>query len=126
MRRRAIWTFVFIMTSYVLFACGGSGGNSNGSADITSPNVSTGLILTAANSNSVFLEWTASVDNIVVAGYKIYRDGNYLKSLATTTASDTGLNASTQYCYTLSAYDAAGNESGETTRHVRKHGRFQQ
>jgi Fibronectin type III domain len=114
MRLRNIWTLVFIMTPFVLFACGGSGGN-NGIADTTSPTVPTGLLVTAANSNSVFLEWTASTDNIAVTGYKIYRDGNYLKSSATTTAADTGLNASTQYCYTISAYDAAGNESAKNS-----------
>ena len=37
-----------------------------------------------------------------------------MKSVASTTASDENLNASTQYCYTVSAYDAAGNASNQS------------
>jgi hypothetical protein len=54
-----------------------------------------------------------------VVGYKIYRVGaasNPIKVVTTTTASDTGLSAGTNYCYSVSAYDAAGNESAQSSQ----------
>ena len=72
----------------------------------------TGL-LTAATSTQINLSWTASAG---AAGYKIYKDGPYLKSVATTSASDMGLTATTSYCYSVSAYDSANNESAQTSQ----------
>ncbi len=43
--------------------------------------------------------------------YKIYRDGTYLTASKTPSLSDSGLKADTQYCYAVSAVDAAGKES---------------
>jgi hypothetical protein len=40
----------------------------------------------------------------------------YLKSVTGTSTTDTGLTAGNQYCYTVSAYDAAGNESAQSTQ----------
>ncbi len=84
--------------------------------DTTPPSVPTNLTATAISSSQIDLSWTASTDNVGVVGYKIYRDGSYLKSVTTTSTSDTGLNPNTQYCYTVSAYDAAGNESDKSSQ----------
>lgn len=46
-----------------------------------------------------------------MTGYDIYRGGSFLKSVAATTASDTGLSGSTTYSYYVKAKDAAGNQS---------------
>ena len=54
-----------------------------GSGDITTPTVPTGLTATAVSSSQINLSWTASTDNVGVAGYKIYRGGGYLKSVTT-------------------------------------------
>jgi outer membrane protein OmpA-like peptidoglycan-associated protein len=43
--------------------------------------------------------------------YKIYRDGTYLTASRTPVLSDAGLKANTEYCYAVSAVDAAGKES---------------
>ncbi len=83
-------------------------------SDTSPPSVPTGLTGTAVSSSQTDLSWTASTDNVGVTGYKVYRDGSYLKSITSTSTSDTGLSSSTQYCYTVSAYDAAGNESGQS------------
>lgn len=101
-----------------LFTCGGGGGgDGNGSGgDTTAPNTPTNLAATAASNSQIDLSWAASTDNVGVAGYKIYRDGTYLKSVTTTSTSDTGLSANTQYCYTVSAYDTAGNESAQSNQ----------
>lgn len=46
-----------------------------------------------------------------MTGYDIYRGGSFLKSVAATTASDTGLFGSTTYSYYVKAKDAACNQS---------------
>src|SRR5262249_50598665 len=58
--------------------------------------------------------WTASTDNVGVAGYKIYRNGTQVGTATGTTYTDTGLGSSTSYTYTVSAYDAAGNNSAQS------------
>jgi chitodextrinase len=47
----------------------------------------------------------------MVESYDIYRDGTYLTSVTGPSVSDVGLNEGTRYCYTIYAYDTAGNES---------------
>jgi chitodextrinase len=90
----------------------------NGSAvDTTPPSVPTNLTATATSSSQINLSWSASTDNVGVVGYKIYRNGSYLKSITSgTSTSDTGLSPSTQYCYKVSAYDAANKESGQSSQ----------
>lgn len=87
---------------------------SGGGGDTTAPTVPTGLTATAVSPSQIDLSWSASTDNVGVAGYKVYRGGVYLKTAAGTTASDTGLSPATQYCYTVAAVDAAGNESQQS------------
>lgn len=67
---------------------------------------------------SLNLDWTASTDIVGVTGYQIYRcegtnctPGTKIGTSATNSFSDTDLTASTAYCYSVSAYDAAGNNS---------------
>ncbi len=81
--------------------------------DLTPPTVPTGFVAIAVSSSQVDLQWNPSSDNINVAGYNIYRDGINLKSVTEVTASDTGLDLDNgvRYCYMVTAYDAAGNES---------------
>ncbi len=81
------------------------------STDTVPPSTPTGLTGNAISSSRIYLSWTASTDNVGVAGYKVYRNGYYHKSVPTTFAYDTELSPSFQYCYTISAYDAIGNES---------------
>lgn len=78
------------------------------------PSVPSNLTVTAASSSQIDLSWSASTGS--VAGYKIYRGGSFLKQVSSTSTSDTGLTASTQYCYTVSAYDAANNESAQSSQ----------
>ena len=47
-------------------------------------------------------------------GYRIYRDGTEVATASTTTHTDTGLSAATAYSYAVAAYDATGNESGQS------------
>jgi hypothetical protein len=84
--------------------------------DETPPTVPTGLTATAVSTTQINLSWNASTDNVGVEGYKLYRDGAYLKSVATTSTSDTGLSPSTTYCYKVSANDAANNNSAQSVQ----------
>lgn len=81
--------------------------------DTTPPNGLGDLVATAVSNSQIDLSWTASIDNVGVTGYKIYRDGVEIGSTSETSYSDTGLAFNTFHCYTGKAYDAAGNMSGE-------------
>jgi chitodextrinase len=84
--------------------------------EATSPTVPTGLITTAVSSSQINLAWTAATDNVGVATYKVYRSGTLVALLGNVTSySDIGLTASTTYSYTVSACDAAGNCSAQST-----------
>lgn len=64
-----------------------------------------------ASTSSIQLSWSASLDNIGVLGYKIFRDGVEIGTVSGTSYTDTGLAPNTLYTYTVQAYDAAGNYS---------------
>ncbi len=106
----------------VYVAFGGSGwayGDTSNStpptADTTAPSIPTNLSATAISSSQVNLTWTASTDNVGVTGYKLYRGGTQVGTSATNSYSDSALTASTTYSYTVSAYDAAGNASAQSS-----------
>ena len=73
------------------------------------------LSATAASASVVNLTWSASTDNVGVTGYKIFRGGVQIGTSPTASFSDTGLAASTVYNYSVSAYDAAGNNSAQSS-----------
>jgi fibronectin type 3 domain-containing protein len=89
--------------------------------DTTPPSTPTGLKASAPTSAAVNLSWSASTDNVGVTEYKIYRNGA-LSALATVNATpgaapsytDSAVSASTQYSYTVTALDAAGNQSAQS------------
>jgi len=85
-----------------------------GAPDTTAPSVPTGLTATAASATTINLSWTASTDNLSVAGYKVFRDGG-ATAIATvttgTTYSDTGLVSATTHSYTVEAFDGSNNMS---------------
>ena len=81
-----------------------------------SPTVPTNLSATAVNAGLVDLSWTASTESGgAVAGYDVYRNGTLIGTSNSTTYADTTVAAGTAYSYTVSAYDAAGDVSGQST-----------
>jgi len=84
--------------------------------DTTAPTVPTGLVATPMSAVQIDLTWAGCTDNMGVAGYRIFRDGVAMDTAAATSYSDTGLTEDTQYCYTVSAYDAAGNASAQSAQ----------
>ena len=90
--------------------------------DTTAPSVPTGLNATAQGQTQINLTWSVSTDPTVagqvtsgVIGYKVYRDSAHVATVALVPSyQDTGLVASTQYSYRVSAVDQAGNESAQS------------
>ena len=85
------------------------------SADTQRPSAPTALTAQPTSSNSIALSWTGSTDNVGVAGYHVYRNGTKILTTTSTSAVNQGLTAATTYSYTVTAYDAAGNESLAST-----------
>jgi hypothetical protein len=84
-----------------------------GGADTTAPTEPSGLVATLYGYRAVDLTWSAATDNVGVTGYVVRRNNDVIDSVSGTTYRDTGLLSSTEYCYTVAAYDAAGNAGGE-------------
>lgn len=84
-------------------------------SDTEAPSVPTGVTATAVSTTSIQLSWTASTDNVGVAGYRIYRNGVLAGTSITPGYVDSnGLAANTGYDYEVSAVDAVPNESGRS------------
>ncbi|MEU7517370.1 NPCBM/NEW2 domain-containing protein [Streptomyces sp. NPDC042898] len=79
--------------------------------DTTAPSAPADLTASNVTSNSVDLKWTASTDNVGVAGYKVYRGTTLVGSPTEASFTATGLSASTPYTFTVKAVDASGNYS---------------
>src|SRR6202035_2296302 len=86
-----------------------------GPPDITPPTTPANVLATAVSTSQINVSWSASTDNVGVAGYRVFRNGTLAGTVTTLSYSDTGLAASTTYSYTVSAFDAAGNVSSPST-----------
>lgn len=89
----------------------GSGG---GSGDSQAPSAPGNLTSTGHTDSTVDLSWTASTDNIGVAGYEIYQGTQRVATTNTTTATITNLSPETTFTFTVKAKDAAGNVSASS------------
>jgi Domain of unknown function (DUF4082)/Bacterial Ig domain/Glycosyl hydrolases family 16 len=83
-------------------------------ADTAAPSVPANLKATASSPTVVALTWSASTDNIAVAGYNIYRNNTRIAQSTSASYNDPTAAANTAYSYAVSAYDAAGNTSAQT------------
>jgi chitodextrinase len=68
---------------------------------------------TTITRTSIGLRWDASTDNVGVTGYRVYRDGELVatKGAGARSHNVSGLTCGTSYTISLTAVDAAGNES---------------
>ena len=83
--------------------------------DTTAPSVPTNLTGSAPTSTAATLNWTASTDNLALAGYHVYRDAVLLATIGLGTSyTDSTVVAGMTYTYTLDARDTAGNNSAQT------------
>ena len=84
-------------------------------ADNSTPTTPTGLMATTISPAEVDLSWSLSSDNHRVDGYNVFRDSVLLTSLSSSTMVDNVVLPGATHCYAVSAYDAAGNESAQST-----------
>ena len=80
--------------------------------DTTPPSIPVGLIASPVSASQINITWSASTDNVGVAGYKVFRNSIQIAATATTSYSDGGLTANTTYSYAVAAFDPSGNLSG--------------
>ncbi len=83
--------------------------------DTKAPTTPAGLSGSASGTTAT-LNWQPSKDNVGVAGYIVYRNGNKVASTPGTTYVDSGLAANTTYHYKVAARDAQGNTSARSQK----------
>ena len=80
-------------------------------ADTTPPAIPLSLVATNTTAVGTDLAWNSDPD---VAMYNVFQDGIKVGSATVSAFSVTGLTSATAYSFTVSAKDAAGNESSQS------------
>ncbi|MGI1672081.1 MAG: fibronectin type III domain-containing protein [Neptuniibacter sp.] len=83
--------------------------------DTQDPTVPANLLAASTGTDSGTANWSASIDNVAVTGYRVYLNGVEVDTTTELTYGFTGLLPNTGYVVTVSAYDAAGNESAQSS-----------
>ncbi|MCK5136579.1 MAG: fibronectin type III domain-containing protein [Bacteroidales bacterium] len=83
--------------------------------DTQPPTVPTGLYATDSSQTTISFAWNAATDNVAVTGYTVYKDNFPHGVTGSNTYTVTNLAASTQYTFSVSAKDAADNESPKSS-----------
>jgi len=84
------------------------------SSDVMPPSVPTAVTTTYIADNQIDLAWNASVDNIGVYRYRIYRNGVANSYSTITSYVDKNLQPRVSYTYTVTAIDLSGIESSQS------------
>ena len=84
------------------------------SSDITPPSIPANLQPANVTASSLIVTWSASADDVAVAGYRVFRNGTQVGTTSTRSYADTRLVASTTYIYTVAAFDTSGNASTQS------------
>ncbi|MCV2464750.1 glycoside hydrolase family 18 protein [Streptomyces sp. ICN988] len=84
------------------------GGGDDGNPDPTVPAAPAGLSVSGTTPNSASLTWNTVSG---ATGYNIYRDGTKVTAVTGTSATVTGLAASTSYSFQVTATNAAGESA---------------
>jgi chitodextrinase len=79
--------------------------------DTMPPTTPTNLSALGVSSSQINLSWTPSTDNVAVTGYQIFRNNVQVGTSTGSSFYDLGLSGSSQYPYSVAAFDAAGNVS---------------
>lgn len=74
--------------------------------DISPPTTPEFTSVVPVSSSQIDVVWTAATDDIILSGYRLFRDSIQIATTTLTSYSDTGLSASTTYTYTVDAYDS--------------------
>ena len=105
------------VSSYTVRAIDAAGNLSDASNTVTvtvpdsvKPSIPANLRATVGT-GQVVLNWNASTDNVGVTGYRIYRGGTEIASVAGNVLTYTNTGVAGPVSYTVRAFDAAGNLS---------------
>jgi chitodextrinase len=82
-----------------------------GCSDGEAPTAPSGLTVTSHTADSLGLSWTASSDNVAVAGYRVSLGSAVVATVTETNASLSNLPCGMKYTVSVDAFDAAGNRS---------------
>ena len=83
--------------------------------DMAAPSAPTALVKANSTQTSLTASWTASADNVGVAGYTVYVNGAASSAAAGTSRTISSLACGTTYTIGVDAYDSAGNHSAQTS-----------
>lgn len=83
--------------------------------DVQAPTAPTEFATTNQTDTSIALAWKTSTDNVGVKNYQVKRNGQVVGNPVGASFIDAGLMANTAYNYSVSAFDAAGNQSSAAT-----------
>jgi hypothetical protein len=83
--------------------------------DTSAPTAPASFAATGSTASSISTGWTASGDDVGVAGYTLYKGTSVVGTTTTLSSTFGGLNCGTAYTLGVDAFDAAGNHSGTST-----------
>ncbi len=87
---------------------------SGGSGNDPIPTVPTNLRAVRTSPTTVSLTWTQSTDDVLVEGYNVYRDNQYISTVSNPRLNDIQLAPGTEYTYYVVAFDRPRNFSGRS------------
>jgi chitodextrinase len=79
--------------------------------DTSAPTAPLGVTAAALPGNVAELSWSSSTDNVAVTGYEVFRAEARVASVGGTSAREERLTPGKEYCWRVTALDAAGNRS---------------
>lgn len=85
--------------------------------DTTAPSVPKNLRIGGQEYSYISIHWDTSSDNIKTTGYNVFRDGAKIATVpngSTGYYTDSSVSINSTYSYTVTAFDAAGNESAKS------------
>ena len=80
-------------------------------SDTVPPSAPANVMVSRPSSTTAMVTWTASTDNVGVAGYHILRNGTRIADVFESPFQDSGLAPGATYAYQVVAFDLAGNVS---------------
>jgi chitodextrinase len=110
-----VFVVLSIVTALTLSGCSSCNRENSKAVDKIAPTVPNGIAITAVSSSEIKVSWKPAADDSgKVKGYKVYRNGQYIKMIEAISVSDAGLSPKVKFCYRISAFDEAGNESAQS------------
>jgi hypothetical protein len=102
----------FVAAAALPCACDGGGDGPGTDGPGLPPTAPSSLEARLIATTEAQLQWFPSVDDVGVAGYRVYRDGDAIAEVPSEAAVDGDVPADRESCYTVTSLDGDGRESG--------------